>query len=92
MIKAYSNVSYDKENYKNFEKLTINTIGRAKYIYLNELADVGNSNLEIKLEDTKTKADLEIGQNSLSTLALNEDVELKIKLNNEEIDSDVYGE
>ena len=92
VVRAYSNVSYDKENYKNFDKLTINTVGKAKYIYLDELADCGNSNLEIKLEDTKTKAELEIGQDNLSTLAVNNNVELKIKLNNENIQSDIYGQ
>lgn len=90
-IKAYSNVSYDKNAYKNFDGITINTVGRAKYIYLNDLVDVGNSNMNIKLEDTKTEANLEIGQDSLSTLAMNNNVELKIELNNEDIKSDVYG-
>jgi len=33
VIKAYSNVSYDKEAYKNFDELTINATGNAKYIY-----------------------------------------------------------
>jgi uncharacterized repeat protein (TIGR01451 family) len=92
VVKAYSNVSYDKEAYKNFDRLTINTVGKVKYIYLNDLADCGNSNLEVKLEDTKTEAELEVGQSSLSTLAMNNNVELKIELNNESIDSDVYGE
>lgn len=89
--KAYSEVSYNKDQYKNFDKITINTVGRAKYIYLDELADVGNSNLDVKLDDTKTKANLEIGKKSLSTLAMNNNVELKIELNNEDIKSDVYG-
>lgn len=92
VLRAYSDVSYNKDNYKNFDKLTINTIGKAKYIYLNDYADCGVSNLDVKLEDTTTKAELEVGQNSLSTLAMNNNVELKIELNNENIDSDVYGE
>ena len=89
--RAYANVNYEKDLYKDFDKLAIHTIGRAKYRYLNDLADVGKSDLEIQLEDTKTEATLEIGQSSLSTLAMNNNVELKIKLNNERIDSDVYG-
>ena len=89
--RAYSNVSYEKELYKDFEKLTINTEGKAKYTYLDSLVDVGNSSLDVKLEDTKTEATIEIGQDSLSTLAVNNNVEMKIELNNEKIDSDVYG-
>lgn len=91
VVKAFSNVNYDKETYKNFDKLTINGLGSAKYIYLDELANCGNCVLDIKLEDTYTKADLEIGQESLSTLASNNNVELKLKLNNETLQSDVYG-
>ena len=90
-VRAYSNVSYDKDLYKDFDKLTINTVGKAKYIYLNDLVDVGNSNLEVELEDTITRATLEIGQDSLSTLAMNNNVELKIELNNENVSSDIYG-
>jgi len=90
-VRAYSNVSYDKETYKNFDRLTINTVGRAKYIYLEDLVDSGNSNLDVKLDDTKTEASIEIGQDSLSTLAMNNNVEIKVELNNEKITSDVYG-
>ena len=89
--RAYSSVSYEKEIYKDFEKLTINTVGRAKYIYLNDLVDIGNSSLDVELDDTVTKATLEVGQDSLSTLAMNNNVELKIELNNEDINSDIYG-
>ena len=91
VVKAYTDVSYGKDTYKDFDRITINSIGRAKYIYLNDLVDVGNSSLEIKLDDTSTKADLEIGQDSLSTLAMNNNVELKIELNNQDVSSDVYG-
>lgn len=90
-IRAYSNVSFEKELYKNFDKITINTVGSAKYKYLNELVNIGASSLDVKLNDTKTEATLEIGQSSLSTLAVNNNVELKIELNNEKINSDVYG-
>ena len=90
-IRAYSDVSYNKDEYQNFDKLTINTVGRAKYKYVNDLVDSGNSNLEVELKDTKTEAILEVEPNSLSTLAMNNNVELKVQLNNEKIESDVYG-
>lgn len=91
-IKAYSTVSFDKEQFKNFDKLTNNTIGKAKYIYLNDLADCGLSTTEVKLEDTRTSAELEVGQTNLSTLAMNSNVELKIELNNQDVKSDIYGD
>ncbi len=91
-VRAYSDVSYEKQDYKNFDKITINTVGRAKYIYVEDLVNVGNSSLDVKLDDTKTVANLELGQSSLSTLAMNSNVELKIELNNDKINSDVYGD
>ncbi len=90
-VKAYKDVSYGKNDYRNFDKISMNTVGKVKYIYLDNYADCGVGNSEVVLQDTSTKANLELGQDSLSTLAINNNVELKIALNNENIISDVYG-
>ena len=91
-VKAYTDTSYDKETFKTFSKIAINGIGKAGYTYLDELVDCGTSTVEIALEDTETEANIVIGQESLSTLAMNNGVEIRIELNNDEITSDVYGE
>ncbi len=90
-VRAYKDTSFDKSTYKNFDRMSINSIARARYTDVNELVDAGTATSETKLEDTTTNAVLSIGQDSLSTLAMNNNVELKIELNNEEITSDVYG-
>ena len=90
-VRGYKGTEYEKEEYKNFEKLSINTEGKAKYTYIEELVDCGEQRTEIKLEDTVSKVNLKIGQENLSTLVENKNVELKLELNNENITSDIYG-
>ena len=90
-IRAYKDTSFDKATYRNFDRITTNSIARARYLDVNELVDAGTATSETKLEDTTTNAVLRVGQDTLSTLAMNNNVELKIELNNEEITSDVYG-
>lgn len=92
LTRAVSNTEYGKDDYRNFNYLEINTSGKAKYAYVEELIDCGNENTRILLENTKTDADLVIGKDNLSTLAMNNNVELRVELNNEEISSDTYGD
>lgn len=91
-VKAYKDTSFDKESFKTFEKINMNSVAKARYTDVADLVDCGEAVTEVKLEDTKTNAKLVIGQSSLSTLAINNNVELKIELNNDKITSDVYGE
>ena len=90
-IRAYKDTSFDKETYKSFDKISINSTARARYTDVTDLVDAGTATTEVKLEDTSTNAVLSVGQDSLSTLAMNNNVELKIELNNDKITSDVYG-
>ena len=90
-IRAYKDTTFDKETYRTFDKININSIARARYTDVSELVDCGTSSLEVTLENTSTNAVLSIGQDSLSTLATNNNVELKLELNNDKITSDVYG-
>lgn len=91
-IRAYTDTSFDKASYKDFDKISINSTARAGYTDVSDLVDVGTATTEVKLEDTSTNAVLSVGQDSLSTLAMNNNVELKIELNNDKITSDVYGD
>lgn len=90
-IRAYKDTSFDKATYRNFDRININSIARARYTDVSELVDCGTAMTEVKLENTSTNAVLSVGQDSLSTLAINNNVELKIELNNDKITSDVYG-
>lgn len=92
LTRAVSTTDFSKEDYKLFDYLEINTASNAKYSYIDELIDCGVVNTKITLEDTKTNADLVVNKESLSTLAMNNNVELRVELNNDKITSDTYGD
>ena len=56
----------------------------------NEFANVDNQNIEIALTETNTNANITLNKTTLSTIVNNEDVELKIELDNSREDSDMY--
>lgn len=56
----------------------------------NEFANVDNQNIEIALTETNTNANVTLNKTTLSTIVNNEDVELKIELDNSRQDSDMY--
>ena len=85
-----TNSRYSKEEYKGFEKLIFKAEGLAKYNHLDEIVDLGSLETSIELLDTSTKADLVLDRDSLSTLATNTDVEMRIELGNDKDTSDVY--
>ena len=90
-VKASTNSMYVKDEYKNFNELVTKTIGKAKYTYVENLVDLGNTEIRTTLVNTTTKATLHMDRDSLSTLAPNENVEFRIELNNNLDTSDVYG-
>lgn len=89
-VKASTNSMYSKEEYKNFNELVSKTVGKAKYTYVENLVEIGNTEIKTELTNTTTKANLHIDRDSLSTLATNENVEFRIELNNNTETSDVY--
>lgn len=90
-IKESSNSMYSKEEYKTFKELVSKTVGKAKYTYVDDLAVIGETENKVILNDVTTKATLVIDRDNLSTLTPNEDVELRLELNNNTDESDVYG-
>lgn len=90
-VMASSNSMYTKEQYKAFKELVSKTIGKAKYTYVEDLAIIGNTENTVALNNVTTKATLVIDRDSLSTLATNDNVELRLELNNNTDKSDVYG-
>ena len=90
-IKAMSNSSVDKPTFANLESINTKTSIKAKYNYVQDKVEVGLSEITTKLLDTTTKAVLAMDRDSLSTLETNENVELRIELNNASASSDVYG-
>lgn len=89
-VKASTNSMYSKEEYKNFKELVSKTVGKARYTYVENLVELGNTEIKTELTNTTTKATLHLDRDSLSTLVTNENVELRIELNNNQETSDVY--
>lgn len=92
VTRAISTTDFNKDDYKTFDYLEINSKGNAKYSYVEELVECGIVNTKIYLDDTNTNADLVVNKESLSTLAMNNNVELRVEFNNDEISSDTYGD
>lgn len=88
--KVQNKTLYDKKTFSTFDYISLNSKISTKYKTINELLDIKIIQTKIKLEDTITKADLELSTNTFSTLMPTE-VEIKIKLNNHKIESDIYG-
>ena len=87
-----SNSSLDKKTFANMAEVKTSTTLSADYAYVEENVVIGTSEISTKLVDTKTKATLVMDRDSLSTLERNENVELRIELNNAVDTSDVYGD
>lgn len=90
-VKAISNSLVDKSTFANLESIKTKTSIKAKYNYVQDKVEVGNSEITTKLLDTTTKAVLIMDRDSLSTLETNTDVELRVELNNASASSDIYG-
>lgn len=90
-VKAISNLSIDKQKLINISKISSKTKLKADYDYVEETVEVEEKTLETELKDTSSKASIKLDRESLSTLSLNENVELRIELNNSSESSDIYG-
>ena len=90
IVRVQKDTNYTKNEFSNFDYISLNSEATAKYSSKEEISQLGTEQILIKLEDTKTKADLELSKKMVSTQALT-NVQIKIKLNNQKIESDIYG-
>ena len=89
--KGLGNLSIPKEQLLNIDSILTRTDFNVKYSDIDEIINVGTKNTITKLLDTKTMASIVIGKEKLSTLTENENVDIKIELNNDDKQSDLYG-
>lgn len=82
------NLEYSKAMIERFSNIE-NEIKLEEKIN-NEFVNVDNQNAEIILTETNTNANITLNKTTLSTIVNNEDVELKIELDNSREDSDMY--
>jgi uncharacterized repeat protein (TIGR01451 family) len=83
--------SYNKEEYKEFSNVTFESKMSAKYSYVSNETNISTNSITTNLKDTETKANIVLDRDSLSTIAENENVEIRVELNNHIDTSDVYG-
>ena len=88
--KASKNSMYSRDEYRDFEKLVSKVQAFAKYTYVENLVDLGTIETSTELKNTSTKATLVLDRDNLSTLATNNNVEMRIELGNDKDTSDVY--
>ena len=79
---------YSKEQLRNFVKFNVsaNIVEKQGENYV----QVENESSSIKLEETNTKANIQINKDTLSTIVNNENVEIKIELDNNRENTDLY--
>ena len=90
-VKAVSDLSIDKASLINMAKIKSKTKLKADYEYVEETVEVEEKEIETELKDTSSKANIILDRESLSTLSLNENVEIRVELNNARLESDIYG-
>ncbi len=89
--KGLGNLSISKDELLNMNSILTRTDFDVKYSGIEEVVNLGTKNTMTNLLDTRTKANLVITKDRLSTLTKNENVDIKIELNNDEKLSDLYG-
>lgn len=89
--KAIEKVSYEKSISKDFTKIVSETELLSKYTYVDEYVNISKIETTTNLLETVSDAKLYISKNYLSTLVTNDNVELRVELNNNKVESDMYG-
>ncbi len=89
--KGLGNLSISKEELINMSSIITRTDFNVKYGGIEEVINLGTKNTITNLTDTITKANLTITKDRLATLSKNENVDIKIELNNDKKESDLYG-
>lgn len=79
---------YEKEEIENFTTLAVTVSMMSKEN--NTYRGIGDLTMEIALEETTTNANIVIGRDVLSTIVTNENVEIKIELDNNRKETDLY--
>ena len=89
-VKAIETSSYPVEQFKNFTKIASAVDVSVKYAGLEESFALQKINIERNLSESYTKANIFMDRDYLSAIKNNDNVELKIELNNDKTESDLY--
>lgn len=89
-FKAIGKSNYDKSIFNTFRELQSSVNGTIKYLDDEQVYNLSEITVNKTLKNSYTKANLSINNNSLNTMNENENIEFKIGLNNDNVDSDLY--
>lgn len=90
ITKAIKNCNYEKSTFKEISQLESRITATVKYQAINETLALGTIGTRKEFEESITSATLSINKETLTTIQDNNNVELKIELNNDKENSDLY--
>ncbi len=90
LTKAIKNCNFGKSIFKSITQIESRISAEVKYSNIEDRITLQTIAVSKDFEESKTSATLSINRDSLSTLRTNDNVELKIELNNDKETSDLY--
>lgn len=88
--KAIGKSNYDKAAFNSFKKIKSYVSAELKYKNYDERYGMSEIATSKELKNSKTVAEISLSNNNLSTISKNDGVEVRIALNNDKLDSDLY--
>lgn len=89
-IKAIGKSSYDKAEYNMFREIESKVTASVKYEDDENRYQLSEMTVKKAMKSSFTNADIVLSNNNFSTISENENVEMRIELNNDTVDSDLY--
>lgn len=90
LTKAIKNCNYEKSTFKDITQIESRITAEVKYQAIEETLALGAIGTRKEFEESSTSATLSINKETLTTIQDNNNVELKIELNNDKENSDLY--
>ncbi len=90
ITKAIMKCNYEKAAFKNFTQMESVINAEIKYEGIEDAVKLESKKTSKLFEESYTKANIVLNRPTLTTLQENEDVEIKIELNNDKENSDLY--
>ena len=90
LVKVIKGCNYEKTAFKNFTSIESRISAEVKYQKIEETLELETIGTAKQFEEATTLATLSINKETLSTTKSNENVEIKIELNNDKENSDLY--
>ena len=90
ITKVIKKSTYSRSAFKSFVEVESKISAEVEYSEIEGTANLGEETITKKFEEAQTIANISLNKTYFSTLNSNEDVELKIELNNDKENSDLY--